>query len=187
MFAAQGLHHVKMRKVFVFLCSLFYMIFLSTASYANIVSVSFKEGFVGTIGSSNRAATNVRLFSTLGITSSVVQQNSSTNVFESPTGNDIPVTLVLNSGIDTLEIPGNISWKIKQGSNLQVFGFTPSGSANGFQNYTISYGSGQTLTLSATSNYGLVRPPHTLATLGITNGSNQTGSNDPVSVSELNA
>ena len=154
---------------------------------ADLISVPFQEGFVGQIGSSNRQATNVLRFSTLGISSSVVQQNSSTNVFESPTGNDIPVTLVLNSGIDTLRIPGNISWKIKQGNNLEVFGFTPSGSAAGFQNYTINYGSGSTLTLSSTSNYGLVRPPHTIASLGITDGSTQSGSNDPISIDELNA
>ena len=112
--------------------------FISNAGVAraDLISVPFQEGFVGSIGSSNREATNVLRFPTLGISSSVVQQNSSTNVFESPTGNDIPVTLVLNSGIDTLRIPGNISWKIKQGNNnLQVFGFTPSGSAAGFQNY----------------------------------------------------
>ena len=154
---------------------------------ADLISVPFQEGFIGTIGSSNRQATNVLRFSTLGISSSVVQQNSSTNVFESPTGNDISVTLVLNSGIDTLRIPGNISWKMKQGNDLEVFGFTPSGSAAGFQNYTINYGSGSTLTISSTSNYGLVRPPFTIAELGITDGSKQSGSNDPVSVDELNA
>ena len=142
---SQGVLRGAYRRIekFAFM-KLFSLIFVATLALfgsvltarADLISVPFQEGFVGQIGSSNRQATNVLRFSTLGISSSVVQQNSSTNVFESPTGNDIPVTLVLNSGIDTLSIPGNISWKIKQGNNLQVFGFTPSGSAAGFQNYT---------------------------------------------------
>ena len=62
---------------------------------ADLISVPFQEGFVGQIGSSNRQATNVLHFSTLVISSSVVQQNFFSNVFESLTGNDRPVTLVL--------------------------------------------------------------------------------------------
>ena len=177
----------KSRRVIASAFRVILTTFVSTAAMADIVVVPFEEGFVGAIGSSNRAADNVLLFSTLGISSSIVQQNSSGAVFESPTGNDIPVDLLLISGNDVLTIPGSINWKIKQGKELLVFGFTPSSTDAGFQEYTISYGNGLTYTFDATRNYGLVRPPNTIASLGYQDGNDLSGSNDPVRVDELNA
>ena len=177
----------KARRVIASAFRVILTTFVSTAAMADIVVVPFEEGFVGAIGSSNRAADNVLLFSTLGISSSIVQQNSSGAVFESPTGNDIPVDLLLISGNDVLTIPGSINWKIKQGNEMLVFGFTPSSTDAGFQEYTISYGNGLTYTFDATRNYGLVRPPNTIASLGYQDGNDLSGSNDPVDVDELNA
>ncbi|NVK06299.1 MAG: hypothetical protein HWD81_02045, partial [Marivivens sp.] len=176
----------KLQCLFAAVFSVMMAMFVGTAAMADLVAIPFQEGFVGDLGSSNRATDNVLLFSTLGISSSIVQQNSSGAIFESPTGNDIPVDLVLISGTDALRIPGSISWKIKQGNDLEVFGFTPSGTADGFQNYTISY-SGGTYTLDATRNYGLVRPPHTISSLRYRDGDDLSGSNDPIDVDELNA
>jgi len=176
--------------------SVFLVVFLSSFAISNvvradIVAVPFAEGFVGTIGTSNTKANDVFKLSSIGISASVVQQNSSTNVFESPTGNDIPVTLVLRQGTETFRIPGNISWKEKDGGTLRSFGFTPSSSAVDFQAFTLSYtdsNGNQTITLDGSSNYGLVRPPYTISDYNITDGvTDISGSNDPVDIDDLNA
>ncbi|WP_194097084.1 DUF7507 domain-containing protein [Marivivens aquimaris] len=147
----------------------------------------FKEGFVGTIGSSNRQALNIRTFAALGIEASLVQQNSSTSQFESPTGNDIPVDLVLIQGGTTFTIPGSVSWKVKDGGALQIFGFTPDSSQPTYQDITLTIPGGGTYSLVGSSNYGVVKTSTTLANLGIVDGqSSVSGSNDPVNLADLN-
>lgn len=182
-----------MRRVVNSLFSLFRVLVvliastIATVASAELVSVPFKEGFVGTIGSSNRQALNIRTFAALGIEASLVQQNSSTSQFESPTGNDIPVDLVLIQGGTTFTIPGSVSWKVKNGGVLQIFGFTPDSSQPTYQDITLTIPGGGTYSLVGSSNYGVVKTSTTLANLGIVDGqSSVSGSNDPVNLADLN-
>ncbi len=182
-----------MRRVVNTLFSLFRVLVvliastIATVASAELVSVPFKEGFVGTIGSSNRQALNIRTFAALGIEASLVQQNSSTSQFESPTGNDIPVDLVLIQGGTTFTIPGSVSWKVKDGGALQIFGFTPDSSQPTYQDITLTIPGGGTYSLVGSSNYGVVKTSTTLANLGIVDGqASVSGSNDPVNLADLN-
>ncbi|TNC43198.1 cadherin repeat domain-containing protein, partial [Rubellimicrobium rubrum] len=133
-----------------------FLFLASTASavYAQSVSVPFPEGFIGTVGSSNNSATNIRIFSTLEIDRATFTQPSSTGQFTAQ-GNDIPGTLrlLLDDGT-VIDVPGAINWRDTQGSTLHAFGFIPD-PANPAR--TISYGSSNqfSMTLGSTSNYGL--------------------------------
>lgn len=150
---------------------------------ADVVSVPFNEGFVGTVGKNAQKANNIITFDDLGFTVALVQQNSTSGVFESVQGNDVPADLVLTKGSVVYTISGTITWKMKSGSNLEVFGFIPSSSA---ATYIISY-SGGTYTLDSTSNYGLVEVEETLAALGIATGDDVSGSADSSTLTQLNA
>jgi uncharacterized repeat protein (TIGR01451 family) len=184
-FATQPARFLRQVRILI---SMFFMIAASAAA-AETVSVPFKEGFIGTIGSSNRQALNIRTFAALGIQASLVQQNSSTGQFESPTGNDIPVELVLMQGSNTFTIPGTISWKLKQTGKLVIFGFTPDATQATYSdiNLSIPNSGGQTFALTSSSNYGVVKISTSLAAIGIVDGqADVSGSNDPVALSELN-
>ncbi len=130
-----------------------------------------------------KKANNIITFADLGFTVALVQQNSTSGVFESVQGNDVPADLVLTKGSVVYTISGTITWKMKSGSNLEVFGFIPSSSA---AIYIISY-SGGTYTLDSTSNYGLVEVEETLAALGIATGDDVSGSADSSTLTQLNA
>lgn len=116
------------------------------------VSVPFTKGFIGTVGSSNNAANNIKTFATLGITRASFFQNSSGTTFTAQ-GNDIPggVRLQLSSG-QVIEIEGAINWRHTAGSTLYSFGFIPSQTT---APVSITYGAGSTYTISNTSNFGL--------------------------------
>lgn len=116
------------------------------------LSVPFPQGFIGTVGSSNNAANNIRTFATLGITKASFFQNSSGASFIAQ-GNDIPggVRLQLSSG-QVLEVNGTINWRHTQGSTLYAFGFIPSPTITPI---SFSYGAGQTFTINSSSNFGL--------------------------------
>lgn len=116
------------------------------------VSVPFTKGFIGTVGSSNNAANNIKTFATLGITRASFYQNSAGFTFAAQ-GNDIPggVRLQLSSG-QVIEIEGAINWRHTAGSTLYSFGFIP---AQTITPVTITYGAGSTYTINNTSNFGL--------------------------------
>ncbi|WP_343081045.1 hypothetical protein [Ostreiculturibacter nitratireducens] len=175
------------RSVVLFFAASFLTAIASAAS-AESVSVTFVEGFVGRYGSSNREADNVVVFADFSAEAALVQQNSSGVAFESPTGNDIPVDLVLIVGGAEYRVPGSISWKVKQGNDLQVFGFTPDSSSPYFQTFsfpvTATPDPGDYVTLDAGSNYGFLEITESLAALGINTGDDVSGSNDMVGVLE---
>ena len=174
---------------FISLCAALFLAAVSTLTPAFAqnawVSVPFVEGFIGTIGSSNRSATNVTTFATLGVSSVRIGQYSNTGRFESPTGNDIPVYLVFRKGYEEFRIPGTINWKMKSGNTLLAYGFTASPSHADYQEVDLTY-SGGTIRLDGTSNFGIVLISQTLAQVGATDGADVSGSNDPVALSDLN-
>jgi hypothetical protein len=163
--------------------SVFALVASAAPILADVVSVPFNEGFVGTVGTNAQKANNIITFADIGFTVALVQQNSTSGVFESVQGNDVPADLVITKGSVVYTISGTITWKMKSGSNLEVFGFIPSSSA---ATYIISH-SGGTYTLDSTSNYGLVEVEESLAALGIATGDDVTGSADSSTLTQLNA
>ncbi|ACB35993.1 outer membrane adhesin like protein [Leptothrix cholodnii SP-6] len=134
------------------------------------VSVPFSEGYIGTVGTSTGKANNILNFSTLGITRASFFQDSTTGSFGGTQGNDLSggIRLTLASG-QVITINGAINWRDTAGSTLYAFGFIPDPAT---PNIAISYGSGQTYTITSSSNFGL-------ETIGVTysvaDGSNVSG------------
>ncbi|MCE6971123.1 DUF7507 domain-containing protein, partial [Cereibacter sphaeroides] len=121
---------------------------------AEVLSVVFGRGFIGTVGTATGKADSIHTFATLGIQRSYFIQQSTSNIFGGTQGNDYSGTLrlALTDGT-TLDIPGAINWRITgPAGRLDAIGFIPS-PTNAAR--TIAYGSGQSLTLDASSNYGL--------------------------------
>ena len=77
---------------------------------ADVVSVPFNEGFVGTVGSNTQKAANIKTFEALGISRIVFSQNSGSSSFEIQ-GNDIPGTLRLFQGTQYVDVPGAVVWR----------------------------------------------------------------------------
>jgi len=77
---------------------------------ADVVSVPFNEGFVGTVGSNTQKAANIKTFEALGISRIVFSQNSGSSSFEIQ-GNDIPGTLRLFQRTQYIDVPGAVVWR----------------------------------------------------------------------------
>ena len=154
---------------------LFFSIFFLSSLHAQIVEVSvpFSEGFIGVKGSNPQDATNIKTFTTLGITKAFFVQQSASGIFEIPSGyqgNDIPGTirLQLSSG-QIIEFPGAIVWRNTNGSTVNMFGILPNSSISPI-NFT--YGGSSTYTISSTSDLGFKKIG---ANLTFTDGSNVSG------------
>ena len=91
---------------------------------ADVVSVPFNEGFVGTVGSNTQKANSIKTFAALGISRIVFSQNSASSSFEIQ-GNDIPGTLRLFQGTQYVDVPGAIVWRWPNKSPYSL-GFIPS-------------------------------------------------------------
>ncbi|NIY70829.1 DUF11 domain-containing protein [Marivivens donghaensis] len=80
-----------------------------------------------------------------------------------------------------------MSWKVKDGGALQIFGFPPDSSQPTYQDITLTIPGGGTYSLVGSSSYGVVKTSTTLANLDIVDGqSSVSGSNDPVNLADLN-
>ncbi len=153
---------------------LFLSIFFLTTLHAQVeVSVPFSEGFIGIKGSNPQDATNITTFTTLGIAKAFFVQQSSSGIFEIPSGyqgNDIPGTirLQLSSG-QIIEFPGAIVWRNTNGSTVNMFGILPNSSISPI-NFT--YGGSSTYTINSLSDLGFKKIG---ANLTFTDGSNVSG------------
>lgn len=132
--------------------SLMLLVLGSAAAKAETLSIPVSRGFIGTVGSSTGKANSIMTFSTLGVTRAYFIQESDNNQFGGTQGNDYSgtVRLVLNSG-EIVDIAGAVNWRDTAGSTLNAIGFIPAPGTSA----SISYGSGSTYTISATSNFGL--------------------------------
>jgi len=142
---------------------------ISSRISAETLSVPFSRGFIGTDGTSTGKADGIKTFATLGVVRSYFIQVSSSSQFGGTQGNDYSgtVRLVLASGA-IIDIPGAVNWRDTAGSTLNAIGFLPAPTVS----KTIPYGSGQTYTISDTSNFGL--QPNS-STLSYADGSNISG------------
>ena len=153
---------------------IFSMFFLTTLhAQTGEVSVPFSEGFIGIIGTNPQDATNIKTFTTLGIAKAFFVQQSSSGIFEIPSGyqgNDIPGTirLQLTSG-QIIEFPGAIVWRKTSGSTVNMFGVLPNSSISPI-NFT--YGGSSTYTINSLSDLGFKKIG---ANLTFTDGSNVSG------------
>lgn len=122
---------------------------IANPANAEVVSVPFADGFVGTIGNNTQEADNVTLFVSAGIEGSFFAQTTTTGAFTGQ-GNDVPGTLRLTYAGAIYDVEGRIAWQIKNrvssGSGTELFGFIPDAG----QNVTIG-----SLTITSTSNLGL--------------------------------
>ncbi len=149
------------------------------------VSVSFPTGFIGTIGNNTQDATNIKTFTTLGITRASFVQSTSTGRFEIPSGyqgNDIPgiIRLQLSSG-STVDIQGSIVWRETANGNVRLFGAVP---AQNITPVTINYGANSTYTINSTSNIGLNK---IASTLTFSDGGSVSGNAASGVLDDLNA
>ena len=99
---------------------------IPSVAIANVVSVPFNEGFIGTVGSNTQKADSIKTFATLGIGRILFSQNSSSFEIQ---GNDIPGTLRLFQGTQYIDIPGAIVWRWPNQSPYSL-GFIPSVGVN---------------------------------------------------------
>lgn len=125
----------------------------AAAATADVVSVPFNEGFVGSVGSNTQQARNIKTFATLGVSRIVFWQNSSSGQFQIQ-GNDISGTIRLFQGSQYIDIPGAIVWRWPNSSPYS-FGFIPSAGvnttvSNGTSSVTITGGGA-----SGSSNIGI--------------------------------
>ena len=155
----------------IFASFLVLLAFLSPqAATAQTVSVSFAQGFIGTVGANKQDAIGIQRFSTLGVVSATFSQASTTGLFTSTGSGDIAGTLrlVLGSG-QVITRAGSIVWRLTAGSTINAFGFIPNA---GTPSTTFSYGAGLSYTISPTSNFALRL---NTSSLTFTDGTNVNG------------
>lgn len=146
---------------------LFFIVLFSIYSLnaiSQLVSVPFKDGFIGVIGTNTQKADDVTTFTTLGITKSAFIQQTLDGDFYKNQGNDIGGKLrlyfsssrnVTISSITTsknyIDIEGIIVWRGQGGGN-DFFGFIP----NPNTNISFSYSTNSTFNInrSADGNSG---------------------------------
>ncbi|WP_310594199.1 gliding motility-associated C-terminal domain-containing protein [Flavobacterium sp.] len=152
-----------------------FLLFIGIQGFAQTIEVSvpFSEGFIGLKGSNPQDATNIKTFTTLGIAKAFFVQQSTSGIFQIPSGyqgNDIPGTirLQLTSG-QIIEFPGAIVWRNTNGSTVNMFGILPNTSISPI-NFT--YGGSSTYTINTTSDLGFKKIG---ATLTLTDGSSVSG------------
>ena len=118
----------------------------------NIISVSFRNGAVGTKGSSVRELTNATNFSTLQIIKSYFIQNSSIASFQIQ-GNGVTGTLRLVTATNAfVDVPGAMEWS-DNGGVKEFVGFIPSPNVTSFN--LNSYG-GSNYVIDNTKNFALI-------------------------------
>jgi len=146
----------------------------SASVWAQGVSLTFSNGYLGTQGSNTNQANSIKKLSTLGI-ARVSFSQSYAGTFGGTQGNDFSgvIKLYLNSG-SVISLNGAINWRETTGSTVEVFGliFNPG------QNASISYGTNQIFNIVGGST------ANTSSTLGLkayassftfTDGENRSG------------
>ncbi|MFZ3583675.1 hypothetical protein ACOI1H_16090 [Loktanella sp. DJP18] len=136
---------------------------------ANIVSVSFNDGIVGTLGQNTSKVDAITTFSTLGIAQVYFTQVSTSGQFGGTQGNDLNGTLrmILNNG-SVIDVVGAINWRITTSGTVQYFGFIP---APGNAPQSIPWSGGNYI-LDGTRNYAVRKNG---STLSYVNGTSVSG------------
>ena len=169
---------VKVLKGFL-LAGIFFLSFFQSVQAQNTISVSFRNGAIGTKGNNVRDLSNATNFSTLQITKSYFIQNSSVTSFQVQ-GNAVTGTLRLVTATNAfVDIPGAMEWS-DNGGVKEFVGFIPSTNLSSFN--LNAYG-GSNYVIDNTKNFALV---YNSSSLSFTNGSSITGnSSNPLTA--LNA
>ena len=169
---------VKVLKGFL-LAGIFFLSFFQSIQAQNTISVSFRNGAIGTKGNNVRDLSNATNFSTLQITKSYFIQNSSVTSFQVQ-GNAVTGTLRLVTATNAfVDIPGAMEWS-DNGGVKEFVGFIPSTNLSSFN--LNAYG-GSNYVIDNTKNFALV---YNSSSLSFTNGSSITGnSSNPLNA--LNA
>ena len=141
----------------------FFLVFSIVTNIANsqLVSVPFKDGFIGSIGTNSQKANSISKFATLGISKSSFIQQTNNGAFYETQGNDIGGKLRLyftssknvtisgnTSSKNYIDIDGAIVWRGPGGGVGDYYGFLP----NPNTNISFNYGTSSTFTISRSSN-----------------------------------
>ena len=135
--------------------------FVINTGHAQLVSVPFDDGFIGTIGNNSQDARSILKFSTLGISKSAFIQQTNNGQFYETQGNDIGGKLrlyftssksVTISNVTTsksyIDIDGAIVWRGPGGGVGDYYGFLP----NPNTNISFTYGVSSPFTITRSSN-----------------------------------
>ena len=141
--------HLRRNVTLVFLM----LSFLSASvSGQNVISVAFKQGYLGTQGTNTNQADNIKTFATLGILRASFEQTDTDadGLFDlscGSQGNDVcgTIKLYLSNGT-VISRAGALNWRETSGNIIDVLGFIfDAGQADAI----INYGSNQTYTIKA--------------------------------------
>ena len=156
----------------------------------DLVSFTFSDGFLGSMPKNNpHLPQSILTFSTLGISSVTITQNSNNGEFGgSGNGNnvdyDVEVTFNLNTG-SSFTLDATFSWREPSSGNIAIIGLEFKNNVNqsftyGSSTYTIDGG-----TQENSTSLGLKIPG---SSISFSDGDNRSGANNPIGILDwLNA
>ncbi|RDV24316.1 tandem-95 repeat protein, partial [Alteromonas aestuariivivens] len=110
-------------------------------SETTTVSVGFENGLLGEYSNNAHQPINVNTFSTLGITSAIISQESDNGQFGGTQGNDyaVDVTFLFDDGT-TVTFDGAVNWRDTKGSTIHGFGIITESVVDDGTDYVASSG-----------------------------------------------